>query len=121
MTSMKKLLSGMIFFEISVFVLFAVLTIESIEDTLTMDSFEFVACINLFLLQFVSVYVTCHFSTTLSIKSTEMGDAVFNAPWYSLPLEQQEMIILMIQQGQVPFVLNGLWIFQCSKEIFLTV
>lgn len=121
MTHIKILFSGMIFFQLLVFVICSVLEISSFEHNLKTISFESVACINAMFLQFISTYALCHFSTNLTTKSTKMFDAIYNTTWYSLPLQQQKMITPMIRQGQTPFVLNGFNIISCSKETFVMV
>lgn len=119
MTCIRVLFSGMIFSQLLIFVLCVVLSIGSFEYTFQTLSFKSMACINVSVLQFLSIYGLCHFSTKLTTKSTGMGDEVYNSPWYSLPLKQQNMIGPMIRQGYVPFVLNGFKIFPCSKETFI--
>lgn len=121
MTKIKKLFTGIIFFQFSVFVVCTVLGIGSFENSVKSLSLESVCCFNEFLMQFVSVYALCICATKLTTKSTEMGDKIYYSAWYSLSLKQQKMIVPMIQQGQNEFFLDGFNIFPCSMETFLKV
>lgn len=117
MNSTKTLLSGPQFL---VFVMYVVLAIRSVEQSLQSISFEFVVCIYCLLLQLLLTYLSCHFATNITIKLTDPANIIYNTRWYALPVQQQKMIVSIICQGQIRNKLSG-YIFSTSLETLMNV
>lgn len=120
MNSLKVLMSGPHFFQFLIFVMYTVLSIRSIEQSLKHFSFEFVSCLYDLLLQLVFIYSSCYFASNLTIKLADTANIIYNTHWYVLPLRQEKMIVAIIRQGQIQEELSG-YIFSTSLETFIKV
>lgn len=88
------------------------------EKGFTDFKFESFVCFDEILLQIGVCYSICHVGTHLTIKLQEIANAAYNIEWFSFPVNQQKLIASIMQQGQVPFMLNGLGFFRCLLETF---
>lgn len=74
---------------------------------------------SLFILMLMFGY--CFASECVTSDLMEIGDIFYNSPWYRLPLKQQKLLTLPIQQAQREFRLSGLGLVDCSLEVFSSV
>lgn len=50
-----------------------------------------------------------------------IGDHFYNSAWFQLPVKQQQLFVLVIQQAQRELRLKGLGLFDCSMGVFSSV
>lgn len=51
----------------------------------------------------------------------DIGEFLYDSPWYRLPMKQQSIILLPIQRAHLVFRLTGLGIFEASLTAFAMV
>lgn len=84
-------------------------------------SLAMVLNVNALLNQILFNYVTCNYSTNVLGKMSEIADIVFDAHWFTFPVDHQKLFPLVIQHTQKQTRLSGYQIITCSRETFLSV
>lgn len=116
--SIKRLLSGALFFHFLSFVLVIILAMHSIEESLSQfDIFTFISYEVIFI-EIGTCYVICYFATMFTIKSQQIAEIAYDISWYKLSTKHRKIIVAIVHQGQTPYTLDGLGIFTCSLETF---
>lgn len=92
-----------------------------IEESLNnFDIFTFISY-EIIIFEIVICCAVCYIASMFAIKSQQIADIIYNHEWYELSMKHQKMIIVIVRQGQMPYMLNGLGLFDCSLETFAVV
>lgn len=102
-------------------VLFFVLILLALDRFSTTD-LNLLINMNCLVAYLVICYVNCHFSESITTKSFEIGDIIYNnLLWYEMSIKERKVVTLIIQQSQKEFRLTGLGLVDCSLARFLAV
>lgn len=120
MRNIGRLYSGVIFNQLSTCVLFVALSLFGLDQAVDFDA-NLILAINCLIEYVVICLVYCYYSEIVTQTSFDIGEAIYDLSWYTLPIERQKMIILMIRKSQKKFRFNGFGIVDCSSETFVSV
>lgn len=62
-----------------------------------------------------------YFAERITSDLLSIGDHFYNSAWFQLPVKQQKLLVLPIQQAQRERRLKGLGLFDCSLALFSSV
>lgn len=74
--------------------------------------------ITAFLSNMLLMYFITWFSSKASIKICEIGDIAYDTEWYMFPKLSKMYVLLLIQNTQCPYYLNGFKLIHCNLETF---
>ncbi|XP_055301839.1 uncharacterized protein LOC129568216 isoform X2 [Sitodiplosis mosellana] len=118
MHRVKNLLSGPLFFQHITFAGFLAFTLLSLDQGIHDLSFDIVLSINCMFTQILFNYVFSSYAHSLSLCSSGVADIAYGSLWYTLPINQRDLILFTIRRSQIPFYLHGYKIFYCSMQTF---
>lgn len=120
MQNTRELTSGILFNQLIVCVLFLVLRLLSLDQSV---KFDLVLITNLIGLaeHLVICFVYCNFSENVTQISVGVVDVMYDSTWYTLPINFQKLLILMLMRSEKEFRLKGAGMIDCSLATFLAV
>lgn len=121
MHRVQNLLSGPLFFQLIIFAGFIAFALLSLDQGVHDLSFEIVMSINCMFTQLLINYVFSSYAHSLSLCSSGVADIAYSSLWYTLPINQRNLILFMIRRSQAPFYLHGYKIFLCNLQTFQEV
>lgn len=121
MDNIQTISAGSFFFQLVICAIFIATILSSIDQNLQHINYDVV--INLFCLslQVLLNFATCKSAQSVTSRSMEVAEMVYDSLWYRLPCSQQKIIAFIIERAQKPFYFRGYRIFTCSLNTFLTV
>lgn len=124
MQTIRYIMTGPLFFELSSCIIGTVCELLALDQTIQeqqIDASVFVSADALGI-HVSMVYILCHFAEKLSNQSFNVTRIIYyDLVWYNLSVERQKCMVLPICRSQESFKLTGYGIFDCSMEIFLKV
>lgn len=121
MERIQALLSGPLFFQLTLFAGFIAFTLLSFDQGIHDLSFEIVPSINCMSCQMLVNYIFSTHANKLSLCSSGIADIAYESFWYTMSINQQKLILFTIQRAQVPYFLHGYNMFRCSMQTFQEV
>lgn len=107
MHRVQNLLSGSLFFQLTIFAGFIAFALLSLDQGVHDLSFEIVLSINCMFSQLLIKYVFSSYAHNLSLCSSGVADIAYSSLWYPLPINQRNLNLFMIRRSQAPFFLHG--------------
>lgn len=74
-----------------------------------------------FLVLMLLAFIYCYYGSRVTAKPIHFAKAVYEIPWYLLPMRRQNDIKMMIQYGKYEISYSGYGIIICSLETFRQV
>lgn len=65
-----------------------------------------------------SVFIYCYYGSRVTAKPKQLAQCFYDTPWFTLPIDHQKKIGLMIAYGQLEIYYSGYGIIKCSLETF---
>lgn len=121
MDNIQTISAGSFFFQLFICAIFIAIILTSIDQNLQHINYDVVINFFCLFLQILLNFVTCKYAQSVTSRSLEVVQIVYDSLWYRLPCNQQKMIAFIIKRAQKPFYFRGYRIFTCSLDTFLTV
>lgn len=121
MDNIQAISAGSFFFQLVICAIFIATTLSSIDQNLQHINYDVVINFFCLFLQILLNFATCKYAQSVTTRSLEVAEMVYDSLWYRLPCSQQQIIALIIGRAQKPFYFRGYRIFTCSLDTFLTV
>lgn len=74
-----------------------------------------------FAIYVATLFVLCFSGTLLTERLGQIGDAVYEATWYELPLKYQIHVRIIMMRSQREFELTAAKLITCKLETFVKV
>lgn len=97
----------------------SIFQVDNMTQTLVVT--ELITMIGLASMGVSTVYPCCYFASRATAKLDQMAEVVYISNWYSLPLELQKYVPLMVAFGQRDHAFRGVHVITCSLASFLQV
>lgn len=121
MNIVQNLMGAPIFFQLLFFTGFIAFGLLSLDQGVQDLSFEIVQSLNCLLVQLYLNFTFCYHADNMARRTSSIANIVYHSYWYMIPPEQSRILILIMRRAQVPFVLNGFQLFNCSLPSFQSV
>ncbi|KAG5323693.1 OR94B protein, partial [Pseudoatta argentina] len=69
----------------------------------------------------IQIYLYCWFGNEVTLKSTEIGNAVYEMDWPMLPVDLMKTLLIIITQSVKPIKITSGYIITLSNESFMKV
>lgn len=67
-----------------------------------------------FLLQ--TLYIFCYLGSSLTVKAFEVNESIYFSKWYNFPPKVQMLMVNAMKYSQMPFIMKGHYLIDCSLE-----
>lgn len=122
MNIVQNLMGAPIFFQLLFFTAFIAFGLLSLDQGVQDFSFEIVQSLNCLLVQLWLNFTFCQNADNMARRTASIANIIYNSYWYMFSIEHSRMVTLIImRRAQVPFVLNGFQLFNCSLPSFQNV
>ncbi|KYQ49775.1 Putative odorant receptor 67a, partial [Trachymyrmex zeteki] len=69
----------------------------------------------------IQIYLYCWFGNEVTLKSTEIGNAVYEMDWSMLPVDLMKTLLIIITRSMKPIKITSGYIITLSNESFMKV
>ncbi|XP_070161895.1 odorant receptor 67a-like [Polyergus mexicanus] len=90
-------------------------------STKSLLSFEFAWSLTYLGSMLMQIYLYCWFSNEVTLKSTEVGNAIYEMDWTILPVDLMKIVLLIITRSKKPIKITSGYIVTLSNESFMKV
>ncbi|KAF3054259.1 Odorant receptor 047 [Nylanderia fulva] len=84
-------------------------------------SFEFAWSLSYLGCMLMQIYLYCWFGNEVTLKSTEIGNAVYEMDWPMLPVDLMKTLLLIITRSKKPIKITSGYIITLSNESFMKI
>lgn len=67
------------------------------------------------------ILLICELGQRLTNRFFEIDDEIFCSNWYTLPVDVQKMLLILVNGTQRPIVISGIGNTECTREGFKSV
>lgn len=120
MANTKKIMSGVLFYQLLSSVLTLALLLLSFNQYDEIDS-ALIEVFNVMVFYLLLCTIFCYYSELFTENSYAIGDKVYESLWYQMPVDVQQLLILITAQSNTTFQLTGFGIVDCSLATLLSV
>ncbi|XP_072746701.1 putative odorant receptor 92a [Anoplolepis gracilipes] len=84
-------------------------------------SFEFAWSLSYLGCMLMQIYLYCWFGNEVTLKSTEVGNAVYEMDWSTLSVDLMKTLLLIITRSKKPIIITSGYIVTLSNESFMKI
>ncbi|KAL6436729.1 hypothetical protein ACFW04_004867 [Cataglyphis niger] len=90
-------------------------------STKSLLSFEFAWSLSYLGCMLMQIYLYCWFGNEVTLKSIEVGNAIYEMDWSILPVDLMKTLLLIIIRSKKPIKITSGYIVTLSNESFMKI